>query len=210
MTCLALTIALALCLTVATAPPRRPLAAAEGQRQPAVPRHRGRHAVLLPRRHRLGAVPPPQPRGGRALPRGTAPSKGFTVIQAVALAEFDGLTRPERLRPLPLANDDPTTAERGLLRARRLDRRDKADALGLYIGMLPTWGDKWNKQWGAGPEIFTPENAAVYGEWLGRRYRDKPASSGFSAATAASRTTRTRRSSGRWRAGCAQATAART
>ena len=26
---------------------------------------------------------------------------------------------------------------------------------------------------GTGPEIFTPENAAVYGEWLGRRYREK-------------------------------------
>ena len=50
---------------------------------------------------------------------------------------------------------------------------DKANALGLTIGFLPTWGDKWNKKWGAGPEIFTPENAESYGEWIGRRYRDK-------------------------------------
>ena len=35
---------------------------------------------------------------------------------------------------------------------------------------LPTWGDKWNKKWGAGPEVFTPANARAYGEWLGRRY----------------------------------------
>src|SRR5207244_1239575 len=47
----------------------------------------------------------------------------------------------------------------------------RANALGIYVGMLPTWGDKWNKKWGAGPEIFTPANAAVYGEWLGRRYK---------------------------------------
>ena len=40
--------------------------------------------------------------------------------------------------------------------------------------MLPTWGDKWNKKWGQGPEIFTPENARVYGEFLGKRYKDKP------------------------------------
>ena len=46
--------------------------------------------------------------------------------------------------------------------------------LGLVVGMLPTWGDKWNKKWGQGPEIFTPENARVYGEFLGRRYKDKP------------------------------------
>ena len=50
---------------------------------------------------------------------------------------------------------------------------EKANALGLYVGFLPTWGDKWNKKWGVGPEIFTAENAAVYGEWLGRRYRDR-------------------------------------
>jgi len=37
--------------------------------------------------------------------------------------------------------------------------------------MLPTWGDKWNRKWGVGPEIFTAANARVYGEWLGRRYK---------------------------------------
>ena len=46
--------------------------------------------------------------------------------------------------------------------------------LGLCIGMLPTWGDKWNKKWGQGPEIFTPENARAYGKFLGERYKDKP------------------------------------
>ena len=51
---------------------------------------------------------------------------------------------------------------------------DQAQSLGLYVGMLPTWGDKVNKKWGMGPEIFTPENAAVYGEFLGKRYKDKP------------------------------------
>jgi hypothetical protein len=50
---------------------------------------------------------------------------------------------------------------------------EKANSLGLYIGFLPTWGDKWNKKWGVGPEIFTADNSAVYGEWLGRRYRDR-------------------------------------
>ena len=38
--------------------------------------------------------------------------------------------------------------------------------------MLPTWGDKWNKAWGAGPEIFTSENAQTYGKMLGERYRE--------------------------------------
>jgi hypothetical protein len=27
----------------------------------------------------------------------------------------------------------------------------RAGSLGMYIGLLPTWGDKRNKQWGVGP-----------------------------------------------------------
>ncbi len=44
----------------------------------------------------------------------------------------------------------------------------------MYIGFLPTWGDKWNIKRGAGPEIFNPQNAGVYGAWLGERYKDTP------------------------------------
>ena len=50
---------------------------------------------------------------------------------------------------------------------------DKAASLGLYVGLLPTWGDKFNKRWGQGPEIFTPDNAEVYGSLLGERYSSK-------------------------------------
>lgn len=49
-----------------------------------------------------------------------------------------------------------------------------AAAKGLYIALLPTWGDKVDKQWGKGPEIFTPENAYKYGKWLGERYMNAP------------------------------------
>lgn len=97
--------------------------------------------------------------------------KGFTVIQAVVLAELDGLNIPNVNGHRPLIDNDP-------MRPNEEYFEDvdwivaRANALGLYIGMLPTWGDKWNKAWGAGPEIFTPQNAAVYGEWLGRRYRE--------------------------------------
>jgi hypothetical protein len=39
---------------------------------------------------------------------------------------------------------------------------------------LPTWGDKLVKnRWGAGPEIFTVENAYVYGQWIGNRYKNQ-------------------------------------
>jgi Protein of unknown function (DUF4038) len=100
-------------------------------------------------------------------------AKGFTVIQAVVLAEFAGLTEPNPDGQLPLKDNDPTKPNE--LYFQHVDWVvQKAAQLGLRIGMLPTWGDKWNKKWGKGPEIFTPENAATYGEWLGNRYKDQP------------------------------------
>ena len=105
--------------------------------------------------------------------------KGFTVIQAVALAEMDGLNVPNSYGHRPLADNDPTRPDVKDGAANDYwDHVDyivrKAESLGLYIGFLPTWGDKWNKKWGVGPEIFTAQNAESYGEWLGRRYKDAP------------------------------------
>lgn len=95
----------------------------------------------------------------------------FTVIQAVVLAELDGLKDPNPYGHTPLHDSDPTQPDEDYFK--HVDWIvAKANALGLYIGMLPTWGDKWNRKSGAGPEIFTPANAESYGEWLGRRYRD--------------------------------------
>lgn len=106
--------------------------------------------------------------------------KSFTVIQAVALAELDGLNDPNAYGHRPLVNNDPTKPD--VKDGPENDYWDQVDyvvdkaaSLGLYIGFLPTWGDKWMKSsWGIGPEIFTPQNARIYGEWLGRRYKNKP------------------------------------
>ena len=104
----------------------------------------------------------------------TRAAQGFTVIQAVMLAEFDGLRTPNALGRLPFDNLDPLRPDEApdgywahvdeVIRI--------ANALGLVVGALPTWGDKWNCLWGDGPEVFTPDNALGYGRWLGRRYRD--------------------------------------
>lgn len=99
--------------------------------------------------------------------------KGFTVIQAVVLAEYDGLNTPNVEGERPLIDNDPTKINEAYFR--HVDWViKKAEEKGLFIGLLPTWGDKWNKKWGIGPEIFTPENAASYGEILGKRYKDSP------------------------------------
>jgi len=103
---------------------------------------------------------------------GDRAAKGFTVIQAVVLAELNGLTDPNPYGHTPLENLDPRRPSEAYFQ--HVDYIvNKAESLGLHIGMLPTWGDKWNRKWGAGPEIFTPENAEAYGEFLGRRYRER-------------------------------------
>lgn len=99
--------------------------------------------------------------------------KGFTVIQAVVLAELDGLNTPNPYGDTPLINNDPAQPNEAYFK--HVDFIvDRAEALGLHIGMLLTWGDKFNKRWGVGPEVFTPDNARIFGEFLGERYRDKP------------------------------------
>ncbi|TAG23166.1 MAG: DUF4038 domain-containing protein [Cytophagia bacterium] len=99
--------------------------------------------------------------------------KGFTVIQTVILAELDGLTQPNPYGHLPLANNDPTQPNEAYFQ--HVDYVvNKAASLGLVVGLLPTWGDKFNKKWGKDPEIFTPANARTYGEYVGKRYKGKP------------------------------------
>jgi hypothetical protein len=106
-------------------------------------------------------------------------AKGFTVIQTVALAELDGLTEPNPYGHRPLIENDPTRPD--VKDGPANDYWDHVDAIvagiakrGMVAGFLPTWGDKWNKKWGAGPEIFTTANAEAYGAWLGARYKDAP------------------------------------
>lgn len=100
-------------------------------------------------------------------------SKRFTVVQAVALAEFDGLTVPNAYGHVPFHDLDPARPNEPYWQ--HVDYVvDRAASLGIVTGMLPSWGDKVHKAWGVGPEVFSPDNARVYAEWLGRRYKNKP------------------------------------
>lgn len=107
-------------------------------------------------------------------------SKGFTVIQAVALAELRGLDDPNPYGHRPLVGNDPARPD--VKDGPNNDYWDhvdyivnKAESLGLFIGLLPTWGDKWNPKWARESKvIFTPQNAEIYGRWIGERYKGKP------------------------------------
>lgn len=97
-------------------------------------------------------------------------TNGFTVIQAVVLAELDGLKTPNAYGDLPFRTDDPSQPNEAYFK--HVDYIvAKAASLGLYIGMLPTWGDKVGQY---GKYFFNESNARAYGRFLGRRYKDQP------------------------------------
>jgi hypothetical protein len=96
----------------------------------------------------------------------------FNAIQFVLLAEFDGLNAPSRQGERPLIDNDPAKPNERYF-AFVDEAVNRMNELGLVAVMLPTWGDKVpGSTWGIGPKVFTPENATIYGEWLGRRYRN--------------------------------------
>ena len=106
----------------------------------------------------------------------TRAAQGFNFIQAVILAELDGLGTPNAEGHCPLqkiadGSYDPTALCEDYFAHVDFVIKEAQDR-GMYIGLLPTWGDKWNRIWGVGPEIFTPENAFAYGELIGKRYRN--------------------------------------
>lgn len=101
-------------------------------------------------------------------------SKGFNVIQAVALAELDGLTVPNVYGALPLFDRDPARPNEAYFE--HVDWIvNRANTLGLWLGFLPTWG-RWvvSASWAPpkpGEPVFNTENARAYGRFLGERYR---------------------------------------
>lgn len=111
----------------------------------------------------------------------TRSQQGFNVLQVVALAEFEGIREPNRYGDYPLNNEDPTqlaiTPGNDPSNAYQYDYWDHVDFIiskaaekGIYIGLLPTWGDKVTKMWGAGPVVFNEKNAEAYGSILAKRY----------------------------------------
>ena len=99
--------------------------------------------------------------------------KGFNVIQAVVLAEMDGLQRPNKYGDVPFDALDPEKPKESYFQL--VDWTIKqALKKNMFIGLLPTWGDKVSKFWGVGPVVFNEKNAYNYGLFLGKRYKDYP------------------------------------
>ncbi|KAA6327681.1 hypothetical protein EZS27_023351 [termite gut metagenome] len=98
--------------------------------------------------------------------------KGYTVIQAVALAEHDGLKTPNTNGDLPFVDANYTIPNEAYFK--HIDAIiNLCDSLGMVVGLLPAWGDKMNKAWGVGPVIFDNEKSSeAYGNYIGKRYKN--------------------------------------
>ena len=98
--------------------------------------------------------------------------KGYNVIQAVALAEVEGVDIPNVYGHKPLIDRDPARPA-----TKEGDNNDywdhvdyvvrNANAKGMYVGLLPTWGRWWNDN----KPIFDEQNAEAYGRWIAQRYQ---------------------------------------
>jgi hypothetical protein len=101
--------------------------------------------------------------------------QGFTVIQTVVLTEFDGLNRPTEFGERPLFENDPLRPNPAYFK-RVAEIVDEAAAHGLYVALVPVWGDKLTAPWGAGPRIFTRENlpaATGFARYLGALLKER-------------------------------------
>ena len=121
-------------------------------------------------------------------------AKGFNAVQAVALWNWDGTSGGDNVY-----DDHPFARTNGRYDPARIvttpgndpgdpvaydywDHVDyvisKAEQYGLYVMLEPTWGNYVSGTnsyaYDMSSNIFTVQNARVYGEFIGKRYRSRP------------------------------------
>ncbi len=103
----------------------------------------------------------------------TRKGQGFNVVQAVVLAELDGIHTPNANGDTPFLDLEYWGYNEAYFQ--HVDRiLDLALEREIHIALLPTWGDKlFKNSWGTGPEIFNTKSAYSYGKWIGLRYKDR-------------------------------------
>ena len=102
-------------------------------------------------------------------------AKGFTVIQAVVIGEIEGLRVPNAYGETPFVDFDASRPNEHYFA--HVDWIvNRAAELGLYVGLLPTWG-RWaggNDEGRTNNNFINLENAQAYGKFLGARYAHQP------------------------------------
>lgn len=99
--------------------------------------------------------------------------QGFTVVMASAFSEFSGRNEPNFYGQRPfLKEGNPLSQNEDYYR--HVDWVvDQAAKHGLYVGLLPAWGDKVFTRPGNKNSILNASNARAYGKWFGNRYRGR-------------------------------------
>lgn len=101
-------------------------------------------------------------------------SKGFNVVQAVAIAELNGTTWPNFYGELPLVDRDPMRPNEAYFA--HVDWAvNRAAEYGILIALVPTWGAYVNCGWyNQSWVIFNETSAQWYGNYIGHRYPGLP------------------------------------
>ena len=97
--------------------------------------------------------------------------KGFNVIAAVLIGYQPGVDQTNAYGEPPLTDKDPAQPN-----DRYFEHVDyvvrKANSLGMFVAMAPSWSDWMYEYVGRGPHPFTVENSRSFGEYVGSRYKD--------------------------------------
>lgn len=98
-------------------------------------------------------------------------AQGYNVIQTVVLSEFDGLNTPNAYGDKPFKGNHPSMM--AIKDGEQNDYWDhieyilsRATEMGLYVGLLPTWGHFWNDD----NSFFDKKSAAQYANYMAGRY----------------------------------------
>jgi Protein of unknown function (DUF4038)/Putative collagen-binding domain of a collagenase len=105
----------------------------------------------------------------------TRARQGYTVVQTVVLSEMDGVRQPSALGDRPFVGEDPLRPNERYF-DRVVEIVDEAASVGLYVALLPAWGDKLTAPWGDGPRLFRDDNLAVaraFARYLGGKLRGR-------------------------------------
>lgn len=104
----------------------------------------------------------------------TRARQGFTVIQFSALLENE-LAQTNTFGQRAFSDLDPTRPNDAYF-DRLAEIVDEAARFGLYVALLPAWGDQLTAPWGDGPRVFRQDNLPVvrsYARYLGQRMKGK-------------------------------------
>jgi hypothetical protein len=102
----------------------------------------------------------------------TRAEQKFNMIWTNYTPECDSVRIPNQQGLFPFVDQNPLKLNSDYVAWAR-EIFIEAGELGLYIGLLPSWGDKFTAPWGAGPVLFKDsETCLAYGKLMAETFGD--------------------------------------